>query len=417
MDNAILSYRVISKFLAIIMAIVVILTYSSFQLSLNTIFYLLGILYFIFFLTVDINSIRLSNRLMLSLVLICFFSILFNDIPSYYQSEQRFAMFVCFTTLLGPLIISRNMALFRKQLFYYLNILIIVYCTLSYVLSVTGIYDGYKILESGRVRPDFSGLFNHSMVLCPFSGISILTCLYFYYSTKFNKTVKTILLICISLCFLSAVVAGSRSALMSTFAGILFFFYKLYRKNIGKYMKIVFSLLTIIVLSFPLWQEGASRLVNKITASVSEEDDYDWTSSRESLWEQRLQEFKSSPLIGIGFAAENPKFSKSWDEEYIETSGGKIEPGSSWLAVLSMTGILGFILIVILFLKNFIFILKAQNNRLWISYLGGILVIFTLHMFAEGYIYAFGAMMFFYLWLFLGVVELTKFEYKANLKS
>jgi O-antigen ligase len=394
--------------MAITMAVVVIFTNSSFGLGLNAVYYLFGILFLILILLMENRSITNINFTTLGVIVAGLSSILFNDIPRYFKSEQRFLMFICFILLIGPLVNGVKFNYFRKKLFYYLNILIIIFCSLSFLLSVLGVYRGHAIREDGLERPDFSGLFNHSMVLCPMSGIAILSCLYLIYSAV-NTRLKFILLACILLCFLSAVVAGSRSALMGVIAGVLFFFYKLYRNNMGQYLRMIITIVMMVVVSFPLWEENASRLIGKVAASEEQDD---WASSRTLLWESRLDEFKRSPIIGVGFAAEDIDILYESDREYFENSGGKVEPGSSWLVVLSMTGILGFLPILVIFLADYAFLLKSNKNRLWHSYLGGILVLLTVHMFAEGYIYAFGAMMFFYLWLVLGIIEITKFEHK-----
>ena len=54
-------------------------------------------------------------------------------------------------------------------------------------------------------------------------------------------------------------------------------------------------------------------------------------SSREIMWTQRIKEFKSSPVVGIGFCY--APYAIGTDElsgkvQYVETDTGNIEPGS-----------------------------------------------------------------------------------------
>lgn len=392
-----IKYNLILKLMGISMALFIVLNSSSFGLRLTSIYYVLGLLFLPLMLLLENRNIRLWNFPMLCLILAGAASILLNDIPKYYQAEQRFGMFVVFTTLIGPLIGGKKFRLFRHYLFLCLVILLIVFSAASYLALAIG----YPIYGRGN----FTGFFNHSMMLSPMSGIALLSCLYFYFLTT-NRTLKYILLACAPLCFLSAVSAGSRSALMAAAAGVLFFFFKLYQYNMGRYVKIILLIVMAGVFSFPLWEERTEFMMNKMAAA---EEAGDWASSRESLWEQRIAEFTYSPWIGVGFASEKPEISSRQADE-VEEGEGRVEPGSSWLVILSMTGIMGLISMLFIFVTNYWYILTNRKNRLWLAYMGSLLSFFTLHMFAEGYVYAFGSLLFFCLWLVLGVIEGTRMK-------
>jgi hypothetical protein len=119
------------------------------------------------------------------------------------------------------------------------------------------------------------------------------------------------------------------------------------------------------------------------------------------LWERRLSEFISSPLYGIGFANDS---SLSQNELYIEE--GKVEPGSSWLLVLSMLGILGLMPFVSIFGSSLYFIFKSNLQPKLLPYLGSILIFFGIHMVGEGYVFAAGSGIIIYFWLILGVISI-----------
>ncbi|WP_332912863.1 hypothetical protein [Algoriphagus boritolerans] len=76
--------------------------------------------------------------------------------------------------------------------------------------------------RNGLDRPDFTGFYNHSMILGPASSIALLTCLYYFYESG-NKIKKIFLIILICLCAMSAITAGSRAALVGLLIGLLFF--------------------------------------------------------------------------------------------------------------------------------------------------------------------------------------------------
>jgi O-antigen ligase len=145
--------------------------------------------------------------------------------------------------------------------------------------------------------------------------------------------------------------------------------------------------------------------MNKISSA---QESGDITSSRTNLWNARLTEFSSSPIVGIGFASVNVDLN---EEARFDEETGKVEPGSSWLAILSMTGILGFLFFFIMFVKYFLFIWKkANSNNIYLCLLGSLLVFYAIHMLGEGYIISSGSGLFFYFWLLLGVIDIYNKE-------
>ena len=70
--------------------------------------------------------------------------------------------------------------------------------------------------------------------------------------------------------------------------------------------------------------------------------------------------------------------------------------------MLSMLGILGFIPVAWLFMKNLYFVLSDKKCIVLYAVLGGVLIFFMVHMVAEGYIIASGSFLFFMLWATLG---------------
>ena len=85
---------------------------------------------------------------------------------------------------------------------------------------------------------------------------------------------------------------------------------------------------------------------------------------------------------------------------------GTIEPGTSWLAVLSMTGIIGFIL----FLSIFITCFKQSLSNQYSIQLTGLLAFFAVHLLVEGYVFAASNHVCYMFWLILG----CSFDYKNH---
>ena len=116
--------------------------------------------------------------------------------------------------------------------------------------------------------------------------------------------------------------------------------------------------------------------------------------SRSILFANRIRELKESPFWGVGFSS--IKYGHVRDS-------GTIEPGSSWLAILSMTGIIGFSI----FMRIIVDCIKGMGSNNGIkqknALLIGVFVFFVCHMFFEGYVFAANSTFFFILWTLIGV--------------
>ena len=123
------------------------------------------------------------------------------------------------------------------------------------------------------------------------------------------------------------------------------------------------------------------------------------SNSRNTLWDERIYEFKTSPIFGIGFASSLDKSS------ILIKESGSLEPGSSWLAILAMTGILGFLSFSLLMLETVMKVLKNfhKNRSMQYSVYFGTLIFFSISFFAEGYVFAAGSPLALIFWMTLGV--------------
>lgn len=314
-------------------------------------------------------------------------SILFNDINPIFKSEIRFLSFLFITIFIGPLISTKNLLLFRSKLFTYINYCLIILSSLSYIFLVTGVYTGRSIRGDYYDRVDFTGLFNHSMTLSPLSGLAIITLTNNLLNKTLSKRNVFLNIILLILCFLSLITSGSRISLLATLFGCLFLLFKKHKEKYLVIFKYILPIIIIAISTFNLWSENANFMINKFGSSQDYMD-----NSRSSIWEDRLGEFESSPIWGIGFC--------SVKEINSTNLTGLIEPGSSWLALLSMTGIFG----LLLFLNLIVSLKFGLRESTYNNYLLSYGLFFMIHFVAEGYVFASGSILFFCFWLLLGLI-------------
>ncbi len=387
--------KALIKILTRVTTIVVLIQISFLEFNLGNAYY--GILIVAFIILVFTGKKLQSNFLMVWLLAAGFLSILLNDIPSFFQPYQRFMAFIFVMGLIGPFITNTALSQLRVKLFNMLNQAILILVTLSFL----GIASGFPLMVG---RGGFSGFFSHSMLLGPMAAIAMLVAIHKAYSTDVKK--KRILFLSTgALAFITCVAAGSRTALLAGVAGALFYYFKINHGRITRFVRIVIVIITIGIFSFPLWESYTERIMGKMAYS---EQQGDLLVTRASLWKIRVREFSSSPIIGVGFASVD----SSIRENRFDAIGGKVEPGSSWLAVLSMTGLLGFIPLLLLTLKYVRFLFKEKNAPMHAAFLGGMLFLFIVHMMAEGYILSAGSGLFFFFWLIMGNIENFRKEHQ-----
>ncbi|KEO72582.1 hypothetical protein EL17_17750 [Anditalea andensis] len=366
------------------------------HLSQNIYYALMGLL-FVFVLFS--GGVQRFNAILGVFLFICVISIVMNDIPSRFQPWFRLVSFILVIGLIGPLVSSPKFYLIRYFAFSKANLAILVLGAGSFLTRVLplGVPAG---------RGGWSGFFIHTMILGPMAAIALMISFYLFYleKGKDHPVKKRVIFfqICIGSSFLSLLLASSRTAILACVAGLLFFFYKIYQERFTKFLYSIIIVTVLTAGSYPIWSQYTTGIQQKMESS---EKRGDLTASRTSIWQARLMEFSMSPLYGIGFShlmftGDSAKDDKAED--------GKIEPGSSFLAVLAMTGILGFSAFVILFIGYLIFLLNSKFDMLSTAVLGSLLIFFTLHMIAEGYVLSSGGVLFFYFWLLLGNIDMFK---------
>ena len=378
--------------IALITALAVVNQAVSLQtFDLGNLYY--GVLIFTLFVTFFQATIKRISMTMTILYVACILSILLNDIPPVYQPWMRFIFFVIVTIVASPFIQSDFYDKFRVTLFKYIHLLLVLVIIISIPFIVTG--------EQGIAG--FSGFTNHSMLLAPISAVTLVTLLYLLFKGKYNRIIIISLII---ITFIALLLAASRVSLGGAVIAIIYFFYRLYSNNKRKFATIAISIIALMTLSYPLWGSYMEGIEKKNEAQITETGEKNYTGTRDILWQQRIREFKSSPLIGVGFGY--AEYVTNINERtgritYKKSDSGVVEPGSSWLGALSMTGLLGFTALLVLWIKSLKNCWRVEKrDKLFGVYIGSTLIFWAVHMIAEGQIFAAGSFLFFMMWLTFG---------------
>lgn len=324
-------------------------------------------------------------------------SLITNNVPPVFNAWQRLIFFILMSIPISPMIESQFFRNRRLKAFNYLLWLSAFVGIVSFFCYLVGVNYMYNFV-SGEYSVNSAGWFGgitvHSMLLGPISalGASYMT----WYSTGTNlsnKRKKHIAFVCIFLCLASAMLTASRGSVIAAIVGCVVV-YMLRNGKVGsKITSSIVGLLLIGILVQPLLEPFSAMLISKQEANIEAGGTFD---SRQGKWQSRIEEFESNPFFGSGFCSVDIK-----SGDYSEN--GVLEPGSSWLAVLSMLGIVGVICIWIIVFKPMIKLYKRCNRNDVL--LIGIFCVFLIQMSTEGYIFAGGNFMFFYFWLFVGSIH------------
>lgn len=313
-----------------------------------------------------------------------------------FQSWPRMCFFIIVFSLAAPLFKGDYIAQIRRGVLHGIIIIAAIMAIGSFFCYFAGINYMKNQFDGGEIAADqymgsagaFGGLTNQSIVLGLFSGISAL---YMFYRANKYPDNKKKYWICMGILLITLLFAASRSGLLSTLAGLLMMLYQKY-ENKANFVKVLLLIVIGAMLTFPLWEGATEGMMKKQNRTYNSEAKY---GSRSGKWEARMAEFASSPVFGVGFSAQDPNGKDTYDKKK-----GIVEPGSSWLCILSMTGIIGFILVLFIFLRPFLFLLT--NPSPYNDFLLGLLVFFFVAFIAEGYIYAGGSALCFISWLVFG---------------
>lgn len=346
----------------------------------------------------------LINPYIITLILYLALNIIVCNPHQIFMSWQRLFLFIIVLTIASPLFINRVAYLFRRYCIIWGQLLCIIISAVSFVCYFIDInlmtYEGKYLEDYEYIGGHFSGITNQSMMLGPIAGISVLSLLCDFFS--FKKTKKWSLLI---ICTGTLLFSASRAAIVATLIGVICALL-IQRRNKKHFMRKTIVPLVVLLMLFPLWDSALNGIRQK-NASRADSGRFE---SRTDKFEGRLHEFASSPIFGIGYGV--IRLSR------LHTlSNVSIEPGSSWLGILSMTGIIGFVIFFLFYFKCWTIVRRNELDIQQKAFLMALLSFFAVNMIFEGYIYAGGSPLCLLVWLVLGVSYDCKYKYLYDSKD
>lgn len=352
------------------------------------------------------------NLLLMGFYVAASLSILISQPPAVFRSWPRLGFFVMLTAAVFPLFMNPTMDRFRYRVFLitmWVCVFVGVTGPLCYAAGINFYINDPSLTTAYEMSGLFGGLTRHSMVLGPMSSTGALFLLYRFYKSPADGSRRRLWLLAgIALSVLSVVLSASRSALLALAAAMLLFVFLAQDRRMGRTLKWIVGLTALLLVTFPLYQPYTVMLQAKQEKNVAEGGTF---NSRDFIWDMRTAEFEEHPLFGYGYAAIDWSKLPAHRQDYIN-SEGTVEPGSTWLAVFSMTGLCGgipFCLLVLLVLAR-IWNYERESTHPFPALLVALLVMSVIHQFAEGYALSAGSYFAFYFWLLLGVCSFYPLE-------
>lgn len=375
----------LAKLLAVAMALC---TMAGFFHFYELYYIVLGV--FFIWMLFYVREFKTGDRVSIMFLVACVFSLLFNaNIPSYFRAWPRLLLYIAVVLVVGPLFVSPSVNRLRSKLLFYildLCVLLSVASFIGYFFNINYMTRNGVLLEIGV--GSFSGFMIHSIYLGLFAGLAATYALVRVLSSSTNRNRVlwfVYMLCCLGACILSA----SRNGVLSGIVGCLTVLFSWFRNKKSKAVTLLFVIALLGVVSFPVWGGLTNFLVEK---QLGNNEMGGVIYSRETKINARIIEFKRSPIYGIGFCVIDPSL------DVVNKENGQIEPGSSWLEIASMTGIIGFVLFLTIFIKALHRAWNNMNKSKSCAFLA-LLAAFMAHMIFEGWVLAPHSIMVVTMWL------------------
>ena len=324
-------------------------------------------------------------------------SLTFNDVLPEFKAWQRLLFFGTMIIPISSFIENDKFRIKRLYAFNFtlwMSVFVGVASFICYLFGINFMYNFVSGEYSINTAGWFGGITVHSMLMGPVSalGATFMTW-YVTDGAARNKKKRYMYYFCIFACVAAAILSASRGSTVAAVLGSAVVYLLRNGKSGGKITTGLLGLLFIGIVIQPLMTPFTAMLMEKQSRNIESGGTFE---SRQGKWENRIEEFESSPIYGSGFCTVSANSS-----DYSE--GGIVETGTSWLAVLSMLGIVGAICIFVIVFKPVMLIYRRMNRTDVLFF--GIFCVFLLHMATEGYIFAGGNFMFFCFWLFVGAMH------------
>lgn len=313
--------------------------------------------------------------------------------------DFRIVLFFAILIITSPIYTSFKWHQFKKKLLFnfFLGFVIVVIVSLyakfiGYNYQAINVGTDYKELSEN----EFSGFARYPMWISAASAICTVFIFNLFISCKKKKIRLLYFLFMLASIYIN-VISASRSALAASFIVIVLTIY-FSSARIKTFLKYASIILFSTVLLFPFFSENSDAMMRK---QIGQEQSGE--TSRDELWGQRMAEFKSSPLIGIGFAAHGVG-----DDKQV----GRNESGGGWISILSQIGVVGFVLVFLIISRAITSKSKLLNDKyMMIVYMT--FIFFCLHSIFEGYMFQGGWYLCLIFWLCTGILIENK-QYNIN---
>lgn len=333
------------------------------------------------------------NIPILCFVIVCFLSLIFNDIHPVFNSNLRLGFYILTITGIGVLFRNKqdSSRFINLNHIFKINTWIVILSLASYFTHIGSLGRG-----------NFGGVFNHSNALAPIAALVCVEKVLEYYEN--GKNLKSLMIAFIAI--FVVILSGARSSLGAmliclTVIGI--YIYRLKFIYFGTGFLVLAVTVFFVLKNYNSYLIPEEHLTNRYRSRTIFEKGFD--NTRFLIWAERFDEFKENPILGSGFSAVNtkviPKESASYD---IET--GSIQPGSGYLGILSMLGLSGFLI--------FLYIIASSAQKLYINrkvfskkdflIIVSILLFVLIHSIFEGYIISSGSILFLIFWLSISYI-------------
>lgn len=254
---------------------------------------------------------------------------------------------------------------------------------------------GATWMEHHRGFSEFSGFASHSMWTSCAAALSTI----FFVSLAFRQSemrkwqrYASFGMILISL-YVTMISASRAAFFLSLACSVLIIWMQ--TENLTRLMKNTLIVGFVAMLFAPVLIDNSAAMMNKKNALKMTTEN----TSRDALWAERIAEFNSSPIIGIGYAAHGVGEAKAV---------GRNESGGGFISVLAQTGIIGTIFIVLIWIAATMMPRNVGNNPDVILIYGSF-VFFSIHSIIEGYMFQAGWYLCLIIWLIIGFM----IEYKT----
>ena len=363
------------------------------DIGLNSLYYVVIILFAIWcFIQKHFFSFAFTTFLIINLLSIV---LNYDRILPVFSPFLRYAAFVVFFIAFTPIVDSKRISFLRLNILHWSCFFFLILSICNFVFYETG-----HITEVYQRTGVFGGISGATNMLGVIGGISFLfvcTLLVCFWK-NFKFLFWGILIIGALLSFAVLLLSASRTSLLSVLVALSVILIRIYTKKKAKLLVVLFSLSCYFLFS-PLMDTYGKGILWKQRGDMQSLN----YVSRESLWKQRVDEFCSSPVLGIGFANTNYPTKYS-----LET--GRIESGTGYGSILAQTGILGFVSFCFIIIPNLVFLWRSRLSYLSILLLA-LSLFFLVNSLGEGYITTVGSSLCFYFWLIQGLI----YSYKRGL--